>query len=565
MKRALSIILVLALMLSMIPLFSSAYAESSGTWKQNSKGWWYQNADGSYPKDCWKQIDGKWYHFDANGYMQTGWLKLGDNWYYLNPGGSMATGWKQIDGKWYHFSVAGVMQTGWRLIDDQWYYFKDSGAMAVGWVQISGSWYYFSASGKMQTGWRTIDGKTYFFKSSGIMAANEWCQGYWLNANGTWTYKYKASWKKDSKGWWYEDTNGWYPRNTRVKIDGKDYKFNSSGYWIDGVNIKPDVKLPTSITLNVPYYEASPSASNAYTMEAWLEEKTGVDVDTCYDTANNGYNLVKKLLNSEADGSQLMVFDTSSLTSYCQEIWSDDPTDESKFRIVSGMIQPYPYTGVMLMTYADNPYSSFDELEAYIKANPGQVTVADRPGSIITTKLKAFFNQRGLSDSVTWLTTTSAEMPVHLLANNINIVPFEEASAVKYLNDSTCKVKAIINLRINNDYSCYPDDLEGLDTIKKVPTLLDVFGKDDANKYYVPNISVIVAKAGTSDDLIDYLRDEIDALGDAEVSTDEGSFYLRQRINGGTSKYYSFSEDEVRAEWKRILPLIREIVSTPEQ
>ena len=120
-------------------------------------------------------------------------------------------------------------------------------------------------------------------------------------------------------------------------------------------------------------------------------------------------------------------------------------------------------------------------------------------------------------------------------------------------------------MRINNDYSCYPDDLEGLDTIKKVPTLLDVFGKDDANKYYVPNISVIVAKAGTSDDLIDYLRDEIDALGDAEVSTDEGSFYLRQRINGGTSKYYSFSEDEVRAEWKRILPLIREIVSTPEQ
>ena len=45
-------------------------------WKKNSKGWWYQNADGSYPKNQWKTIGNKWYHFDATGYMQTGWMQL---------------------------------------------------------------------------------------------------------------------------------------------------------------------------------------------------------------------------------------------------------------------------------------------------------------------------------------------------------------------------------------------------------------------------------------------------------------------------------------------------------
>ena len=44
-------------------------------WIKTSTGWWYQYADGTYPKNEWQKIDGKWYHFNENGYMQTGWLK----------------------------------------------------------------------------------------------------------------------------------------------------------------------------------------------------------------------------------------------------------------------------------------------------------------------------------------------------------------------------------------------------------------------------------------------------------------------------------------------------------
>ena len=181
-----------------------------GKWIKNTKGWWYRRSDGTYPKNQWEMIGGKWYHFDASGYMQTNWLKLNGTWYYLGSSGAMVTGWNQVGGKWYYFS--------------------SSGAMQVGWKKLGGVWYYLDSTGAMVTGWKTIEGKTYYFKENGAMAAKEWCKGWWLNADGTWTYKYKASWKKNSKGWWYGDTSGWYAKNCTIKIDGKNYTFDANGY-----------------------------------------------------------------------------------------------------------------------------------------------------------------------------------------------------------------------------------------------------------------------------------------------------------------------------------------------
>lgn len=38
-------------------------------WQQDRTGWWYQNADGSYPKSTWQLINGKYYYFNERGYM----------------------------------------------------------------------------------------------------------------------------------------------------------------------------------------------------------------------------------------------------------------------------------------------------------------------------------------------------------------------------------------------------------------------------------------------------------------------------------------------------------------
>lgn len=119
---------------------------------------------------------------------------------------------------------------GWQRIGNTWYYFDNMGQLTKGWLAQGGKWYYFDNSGRMQTGWREVDSKWYYFKKDGAMAASEWCGGYWLNKDGTWTYKYKATWKKSAKGWWFGDTSGWYAKNQTLTIDGKKYTFDKKGY-----------------------------------------------------------------------------------------------------------------------------------------------------------------------------------------------------------------------------------------------------------------------------------------------------------------------------------------------
>lgn len=41
----------------------------AGEWKLDSSGWWYQNDDGSYPKEQWQEIGGQYYYFKPDGYM----------------------------------------------------------------------------------------------------------------------------------------------------------------------------------------------------------------------------------------------------------------------------------------------------------------------------------------------------------------------------------------------------------------------------------------------------------------------------------------------------------------
>ena len=98
-------------------------------WKQDGTGYWYQNADGTYPKNSWKKIGGNWYYFNASGYRTTGWQKVGSIWYYMDSNGVMQAN------KW----ISGT------------YYVKSNGAMAVSeWVDNNR--YYVDANGRWVKG-----------------------------------------------------------------------------------------------------------------------------------------------------------------------------------------------------------------------------------------------------------------------------------------------------------------------------------------------------------------------------------------------------------------------------
>ena len=115
---------------------ATGLSKQSGVWIQDATGWWYRNADGSYPRGSWQQIGSTWYAFNAAGYMITGWYSSDGSWYYLNTSGAMSTGWEQINGYWYYFNASGAMSTGWVQLNGKWYYMEQ-----VGSLQPQGSMY----------------------------------------------------------------------------------------------------------------------------------------------------------------------------------------------------------------------------------------------------------------------------------------------------------------------------------------------------------------------------------------------------------------------------------------
>lgn len=168
---------------TLVAHFQIIRQEAAGSWQTTSGRWWWRNADGSYPRSCWKQIGGAWYLFDSSGYMLTGWQKVNATWYYLHGSGAVATGWTKVDGSWYWFNGSGAMQTGWLNLGGTWYYLNGSGAMITGWQQVGGTWYYFYGSGAMAQSCWVGD---YYLTSSGAMATNQRVGGWWVGADGKW-------------------------------------------------------------------------------------------------------------------------------------------------------------------------------------------------------------------------------------------------------------------------------------------------------------------------------------------------------------------------------------------
>ena len=121
-------------------------------WQKTAAGWWYQNADGSYPTNKWQQVNGKWYFFNEDGYCLTNkWIKRAAAWYWLDNDGTMATGWKKINNEWYYFKQDGEMVTGWVKYYDKWYYLNTNNGYMESQAFVKGAkgWYYVKEDGTL--------------------------------------------------------------------------------------------------------------------------------------------------------------------------------------------------------------------------------------------------------------------------------------------------------------------------------------------------------------------------------------------------------------------------------
>ena len=213
-KKILSTLLAAAIAAGTFAPAATAEA-AGGTWKEDSTGWWYEYSDGSYAQSEW--VDGCW--ISGNGYWQ------------YKPTAS-----------WYQDS------TGWYYMDTSGYYEKNDT------VTIDGVSYSFDGNGYMienKKGWVSDSNGWWYSFGDGTWAESEWIDGYWLSANGYWTYPNVGSWGHDSAGWWWSDTSGWYAKSESVKIDGIVYDFDDRGYLINYTQISPATDSKATVTFKL--------------------------------------------------------------------------------------------------------------------------------------------------------------------------------------------------------------------------------------------------------------------------------------------------------------------------
>lgn len=83
------------------PVADPAGVIRPGSWKQaEDASWWYDNGDGTYPKNCWMQIGEKEYFFDEKGRMQIGWIEWDGKWYFCSENGEKMKNCMTVDNYW---------------------------------------------------------------------------------------------------------------------------------------------------------------------------------------------------------------------------------------------------------------------------------------------------------------------------------------------------------------------------------------------------------------------------------------------------------------------------------
>lgn len=283
---------------------------TKGTWIQDSTGWWFRNADGTYPANQWAYINGAWYHFNAAGYRENGWITLNGVRFYLEADGRMVTGWKQMEETWYYFDGSGAMRTGWLQLGSTWYWLDNDGKMVTGWKSFGRYWYYLGPSGNMYVGNCSIDGKRYQFCDTGYVV-DSWIyqDGIWYYCNSDRTYAkgfkqiggatYYFNDKEQMVTGWQNINDSWYYFEGSGVMKTGWLLLNNTWYWLEN-----DGKMKTGWKSfgNVRYYfeQSGSMVTGVRTIDG---QKYDFGADGVCKNVQSGWNLENEDWYYIIDGS----------------------------------------------------------------------------------------------------------------------------------------------------------------------------------------------------------------------------------------------------------------------
>ena len=207
-------------------------------WAHDRKGLAWLNADGYWEERTgWVDDHGERYYI-KDGYRQSNiWLKDRSGWCYAGSDGRLVkNGWAKDRTGWVYLNANGywVNRTGWIQVNGEWYYLKAGYRQDNTWLRDSVGWCWLNQNGYwVKKRWIQYRGEWYYLKANGYMAANEWARDsrgwMWMNGSGKIT---KSRWIK-YKGYWYSLKANGYMATGQQTINGKVYRFYSSGKWIE--------------------------------------------------------------------------------------------------------------------------------------------------------------------------------------------------------------------------------------------------------------------------------------------------------------------------------------------
>ena len=131
------------------------------------------------------------------------------------------------------------------------------------------------------TGWVwSSSGNNWWYDTGSGYAQSEYRDGYWLNAAGWYDASWNGSWQTNGRGWWFQ-SGSWYPVNQWLKIDGKWYHFNSTGYmdvntWIGNDYVGDDGAWTTAPVKKTKYGDTIVANLKTYASGAVVNSRKNV-------------------------------------------------------------------------------------------------------------------------------------------------------------------------------------------------------------------------------------------------------------------------------------------------
>ncbi|WP_034442312.1 hypothetical protein [Butyrivibrio sp. AE2032] len=197
----------------------------------SATGWYPQNSNEDNLGPYYIGSDGKAYY--------SKWLTYNGSKYYFSSNGKKLTDIEDIiGGKLYSFDSTGkcitpngVTEKGWYNGVYDWFYIGSDGKPCSGWQKIGGKWYYFDESnfGMYANNEKLINGKYYRFTSSGAMKTGWYQDAYTWRYYGSDGARYQSKWVYSGGAWYYFDESHMITDTDFYIIDGRAYNFDAEG------------------------------------------------------------------------------------------------------------------------------------------------------------------------------------------------------------------------------------------------------------------------------------------------------------------------------------------------